>query len=550
MQLNAVSLSSGGAVQSLVGIRTIVTPTGSAPRRFHLPLFLRFVTGGADQIAVNAVETAFQGAFLPLDYDTLHPPQPLPAALLADLGQAVVVSLDAPRRVRSIRLTANAPGTGQTIDLYRLDGNAVAEKPTVSAALQNRFAKIPDTVDFTDLRFAIRLRNAGGQPLDLNPAHVSEVGVRAYPTTPRLGIAPADALGQSTSVATLRGEIGKSASTGTFDLGEALAAALQRYFDALRAASPDAPLANPLDVALVIASDAPFRLQTTSFAITARLVQVSFASKAEKQVLRFTGGQMTLQSTSIALPHGAIVHAASLRAVESFGRDRAPALAGGGMPSGSLDRTTGIAVDTTRWTIQQFVPSGAITATGVAFGLLPLLEQTSLQVEIQEDWQGSPSGKRVADGTIFLDRVGAPGWVTLRLPDPITLPTRPHWLIVRAASGRAVWLTHAGSAPLGLLDGSTFIPLAGLETRYVFIVPRTIVGNPAPSSTLVIGNAVLTSIPGADGAITYDLTAALNAALHDAAPGQAMMPMLITITATSSLPGLLTLYPPHVEYDL
>ena len=550
MHLTAVSTIPGGTPQSATGVRTIADPATGTPRRFQLPLFLRVATGGADGIAVLTGGTLLKGAFQPLDYDALHPPRQSLAAALADLGNAVIVTLDAPRRIRSIRLTPSAPGNSQTLDLCRLDGNAIAEKPTVSAALQSKVATIPANVDFTDARFALRVRDAGGGTVDLNPEDIAEVQVRAYPATPRIAIAPGQNPDQPIVFTALPGELGKSGSDGQFDAGVAFARALGEHVDALRAVSPDAPLADPLDVALVIASDAPCRLEINSFAVEARLVQESFAAKAEKRVLRFTGGQGTPQSASIALPPGAIVHAASLRAVESLGRDRAPALAGDGTLSGALDTTTGVTVDTTRWTIQQLVPAGAITATGVVLGLLPLLEQTSVLVEIQEDWQGSPSGKRVAAGTIAVDRVGAPGWVSLQLPDPITLPTRPHWLMVRAASGQAVWLTHAGSAPLGLLDGSALIPLAGLEARYGFIVPSAIAGSLAPSSTLAIGNAVLTSILGNDGAIEYDLTAALNAALQDAATSLSPMPIPIAITATSSLPSLLTLYPPRVEYDL
>jgi len=549
MRLTAVSTAPGGSTQTLIGGRQIVNPAPGVPRRFHLPLFLRFVTGGADGIAISAAKTTLQGAFQPLDYDALHPPQPALKASLANLGGAVAVTLDAPRHVRSIRVTANVPASAKTIDWCRLDGNAITEKPTVSATLNGKVATIPANVDFRDARFALRLRDPGGATIDLDLAHIAEVNVRAYPATPRVGIASAQTPEQPIAFMTLPGEIGTTVNDGAFDASATLATALAAHVDDLRAATPGAPLTDPLDVALVIASDAPCRLDTTAFAIEARLVQESFSPRAEKVALRFNGGQEQLRSVTIALPSGATVRSASVRAIESFGCDRGPLLNDDVSATGLLHTSTGVAIDSTRWTIQQIAPSEAITTTGIALALLPLLEQTSLLVEIQEDWHGRPSGKQVAGGTIALDRLGTPGWVALQLPDPITLPTRPHWLMLRAASGHAVWLTQPGSAPLGLLDGSSLFPLAGLEARYGFIVLSSIAEQSPLThpTTLSIGDAPIVAIPDTKGAMHYDLTAALNAALEEAA--DETLP-IIPITVTSSLPGFLTLYPPRVEYDL
>ena len=122
-------------------------------------MLLRFVTGGlADGIRIDHEATSLKGEFSSYDYDALNPDEPALKAVLSNSGGAVVVTLDAPRQVSEILLSSGkASGAGYSVELYRLDGNTLTEKPTVSASVQNNAAIFPESVGFTDARFAVRL---------------------------------------------------------------------------------------------------------------------------------------------------------------------------------------------------------------------------------------------------------------------------------------------------------------------------------------------------------------------------------------------------------
>jgi hypothetical protein len=120
--------------------------------------------------------------------------------------------------------------------------------------------------------------------------------------------------------------------------------------------------------------------------------------------------------------------------------------------------------------------------------------------------------------------------------------------MVRAASGQAVWLTQPGDTPLALCETTGLAPLTGQVARYRFVIPATIQPAPRPVSEIAIGPSVLVPTPVDEDTLDYDLTNALNAYLASQPPSSS--PVAIPITATSALPGLVTLYPPHITYDL
>jgi len=115
---------------------------------------LRFVTGGlADGIRTDSEATSLKGTFSAYDYDALNPDVPVLKAPLSSFGGAVVVAVDAPRQVSEIRLSSGkASGAGNSVELCRLDGNTLTEKPTRSAGVHGNTAIFPESVDFTDGR--------------------------------------------------------------------------------------------------------------------------------------------------------------------------------------------------------------------------------------------------------------------------------------------------------------------------------------------------------------------------------------------------------------
>ncbi len=570
MDIASVSTSQGGPLVPAAQTWQVLSPVTTTPplRFFRRALFLRFPTGGqADRLAIAASATAFQASFLPLDYNALAPGEPSLAASRssAEGGTAVIVQLDAPRQVRQVRLASSAvPGSGYSVELYRLDGNRLASGPTVSASISGGLATFSQ--DFTDARFAIRLKAPGGGNTALSTTQVTEVTVRGYPTGPRLGIARPDDLPASVFFWQAPGEIGRAqpASLGEANAGAALADALQRHLDDLVASLQEqagegtvARLPAQVDAALVIESDAPCRLQVTSLGVGYRLVQESFPDGAQKQVLRFPGDATSSQTVALALPGNATIVSATLRTTESFRRDRVPAPDEGAPPNGVPAEKSGVHASPGQWAAQEVVPSQATFASGVALALMALVGDTAVQVALQEDWRGRPSGKALAEGTVLLEQAGAPRWATLLFPGPVVLPSQPHWLLVRPSRGQALWLTAAGSTPVRLMEatskgeiGGELSVLEGQQALYSFLSRGKQVQGQAAFGMLVGAQPVAPGSAPPDGQpdtrIT-DLASALGAYLASQATTATVS---VSLTFSASVPGILTVYPPRVEYEV
>jgi hypothetical protein len=86
--------------------------------------------------------------------------------------------VDTTRQVSEIRLSSGkASGAGNSVELCRLDGNTLTEKPTRSAGVQGNTAIFPESVDFTDGRFAVRLE--GPTASSLSPGDLAAVQRRS-----------------------------------------------------------------------------------------------------------------------------------------------------------------------------------------------------------------------------------------------------------------------------------------------------------------------------------------------------------------------------------
>src|SRR5829696_4363804 len=168
MSIASVTTIGGPPLLSTTGRWEVTSPVGTPPLRFFRQiLVLRFVTGGvADGIRIDSNATSLTGTFASYDYDATNPDEPALKALMSGSGRAVVVALDAPRRVSKVGLSSGkVTGEGHSVELYRLDGNTLTEKPTSSASVQNNAAVFPESAGFTDARFAVRLKGPSGSSL-------------------------------------------------------------------------------------------------------------------------------------------------------------------------------------------------------------------------------------------------------------------------------------------------------------------------------------------------------------------------------------------------
>ena len=549
---------------SPAGIRVIQAPVAGASRPvFRLAFTLRFALGPiTDRLEIDPDKCSLQGSFEPFDYDALTIAESSLKAALSTLSGAIVVTLDGPREVRRIRLssTKGTPGP-KTVELYRLDGDVLAEKPTEVAAVENHSAVFQDS--FTDARFAVRIKTMGVVET-AQTDELAELQLRSYPTTPRLGLQTLKPPPEALFFWQTAGEVGKGAPSeeGVFNAGKPWATELKRHLDAqmesLKANQSKGGLVPPswLDVALCAESDAPCSLKITHLDVSYHLVVESFSSGAEKELLRFQGGEVIDRQTPFRLPLNAQVKTAEIRMAESLRSEALLAQTLNGAPY--LDptgRKEGISLEAGKWATVRETPQEAMFVTGVALALMATRVKTEVLVQLREDWNNEPAGKTLAQGALLLETAGKPSVMKALFPETLILPAAPIWILVKAARGHAVWLVGPGPESVHLLaDGAggslpseisairSVLPLRGFITR----LGETQAAH--HQSTLRLGRFEI-QLPGSqEEAATHDFTTALQGYLSE----QPASPLVsdLPLTFRSVAQGLITVYPPRIVFDL
>ena len=265
------------------------------------------------------------------------------------------------------------------------------------------------------------------------------------------------------------------------------------------------------------------------------------ATPSAKRVLRFPADHAGQAGVGVSLPVGATISKAELSTQESLRGDR-PGDAGAAATASS--GRSGVHVSGDDTAAVSVTVDDAITATGLALPLLALASGTQVSVELRQDDQGAPAGNALATATAALSSPGAVEWSTVYF-DPVVLGSGPVWIVLRAAKGEAVWLAASASDGLHVIrtpdDGaSTESILPELQPLHQ-LLSRSGSAADGPATTLRLGGTTLA--PARDGdKSSYDLAAALQP--HAAAGGA------VRLTFTSTAAGTITVYPPHVEYDL
>jgi hypothetical protein len=275
----------------------------------------------------------------------------------------------------------------------------------------------------------------------------------------------------------------------------------------------------------------------------------AIASPAEKRVLRFPAGRIVEREAFVRLPAAASVGKATVRTNERLRGER-PTEGGLAAADGVAATKAGLHVAGEAQIAVRIVQPEAVTASGLALALLPLEPETEVDVEVQEDWNGAPSGRIVAAGRASLHELGGAGWATVFFDDQPVLDANPYWLVLQARQGGAVWLTEPADAALRALRGDATAgwereqASGGLRALYR-VFSRVANGDAQPPTGLTVAGG---SVAGTaqNGDRTYDLAAALNAGLAGAAPGLVSLPLDLTATVAGSI----TVYPPRIEYDV
>jgi hypothetical protein len=270
------------------------------------------------------------------------------------------------------------------------------------------------------------------------------------------------------------------------------------------------------------------------------------AAPADKRVLRFPEDAIEERAVAVELPAGARPSLAQVTATESLRGDR-PAAPDGVPVANAAGARRGLHVGADAWTAAPIEQDDPVGATGLALRLLSLAGASSVRVDLQADREGRPGGSALARGTLELGPAGAESWATMFFSDPIPLGAGGYWLLLRAASGSAVWLGETADAALRLLvlddDGQPVREslLPSLRPSYrLFSRDRAV--EPQPALALRIGSHVV--LPGPDGA--YDAAAALESAAGAGNGDSVAIPLVFA----AAVGGTVSVPPPRIEYTL
>ncbi len=615
MDITEVSTQRQGKASKLN--KRLLTTSVTEPQAtvFRETTFLRFgPVGFGEALVIQPEATSFKGNFSNYDYNALTVNVSSLKTTPVQFGKGVKITFATPRHIKYIRIRpTKVPSSRYKLEFYRLDGEALAEEPTATAEnglgqhikatqtheslgflishptnlsfdSQTRKGSPTDTklsaealapfgVDFTDAQFVLKLKDPQGTTLELKPEDITEIKIRSYPTGPRLGIVfPADPIQGSPIDPSnaiffwqTAGEMGTSVPTelGDVDAGEALGIELERGIarlleQRLELLPEQVSAENPLnfEIGLILESDTPCTFNTTAFGISYLYAQESFTNGQEKQILRFDGTKASSKQISVQLPTGAVVTSAILETTESFNGPHGPLENDSPeLFKATVGQEVGIHVTDTHWVAQCITHPEMRSIHGMALGLLPMHTVNKLQVEIQEDIQGQPSGRKLLRENFALDQPGSQNWAMLWFKKAIVLSTRPHWILLTAVEGQALWLTHESSTQICMVEKSedpipgtklsTFKNIGGLH--HLFSSPNNRPSD-LPKASLSIGDQILAPTTLPSNAHEYDLRSPLNAYLENSQ--KTSVPMEIPLDFSATMPGMITIYPPRIEYDV
>jgi hypothetical protein len=220
----------------------------------------------------------------------------------------------------------------------------------------------------------------------------------------------------------------------------------------------------------------------------------------------------------------------------------------------------GIEVNGSRAVARRFTPPAAIDVSGVLLALTTTAQNAELVAEIREDQNGVPAGRIVATGPGNIAQLDRPAWKHFAFRLPAVLPALPHWIVLRATNGTAVWLaesapaaTRVGNATArGWTDSGSFDEIAPLHQLWSPSNGAASDGADDDISArlrVIIGGSVLAPTPAILGRTRIvNIASALQTWLS-AQPGAAGI-VIAPLKVRALGKGMVTVYPPDIEYDI
>ncbi len=192
---------------------------------------------------------------------------------------------------------------------------------------------------------------------------------------------------------------------------------------------------------------------------------------------------------------------------------------------------------------------------------------TQLDIAIQEDWNGTPSGKHLASAAIHIPTAGRAAFHQVGLGTRLALFAQPYWIRVSVAKGAGVWLGTAGDGgvirrlpPTGR-PGSASV-LKGMDLYYRFHAPpyggadetgEGPIAAPDLPFHLLAGDLPISPTSVEDDTVTFAgdaLRDHLNGQLTGAVSPSPADPVSVILHFVATLPGGITVYPPRIIYSL
>jgi hypothetical protein len=187
--------------------------------------------------------------------------------------------------------------------------------------------------------------------------------------------------------------------------------------------------------------------------------------------------------------------------------------------------------------------------------MLPLEEGSEIVVELREDLDGLPTGKLLASGTLNVGVAGQRAWARLLFAQPLILSAQPYWVMAKMSRNTAIWLADAGNIPALVVEVTPQSGVIRKQWSFEGLVALVQFLTQTPQSEGQ-GQATLLSIDGLavhpgerQDQPTVDITTLLQEQLaHHPSSVGASAP--IELMFSSNAPGIVTVYPPSIEYDL
>ncbi len=536
-----LSLAQGGTATSATGWN-IEQKTGEHPIIFYRKIFyLRFLlNNNPDKIAINQDSTELQVAFASLEYNSAAPGAEADITPYAD---SFIVDLKtAPGYLSKINI--NNANVSQ-VEIYRVDGNRLMSDPTLTI---NNNTTISE--EFVAARFAVKAKKSNGDQIQFTKDEIQAINIISYPTGPRIGLAdPAKPEG-AIFFRQEPGLIKPADISDTFSLNastafaEALQGYLNRYFEENNQVDQQ-----HIDIALIVESDAQCSFSLSRFAVYYSPALTGFrmpdGQKSDKIVLRFAKDKIESHNINIKVPLDFTEAEVSLE--PSFGNNP-PLLTAKDLPGNENTLNQGVYINNINWAALPVQPEKAGILQGIYLYLLPLNIKTEIIIELQEDWQGEPSGKILQTCQTTMRQTGERESVLFRFAQELPLNPGSYWILLKASSGTAVWLAGQGKGRVKFfakqqnsLQKESFNSLADTQPVYNLIFKRQ--KNHFSCLQLSIKDNIINPEP--DDKNRYNLKNSIAQYLNSKPGDNTLADVPLTFTATG--PGLVTVYAPVIK---